>query len=451
MTPPRRPSSRPTPDHGDAIVLEAPELARDIRGEPALRVIERLQRQGHEAYLVGGCVRDLLIGVTPKDFDVATSARPRQVKNLFPRNSFIIGRRFKLVHVKYGQDTVIETATFRAEPSPAEAGDDLLIVEDNTFGTAQEDARRRDFTVNGLLYDPSREIVIDHVGGLDDLDEGLLRTIGDPFVRIPEDPVRILRAIKFATRLGFHIEDETWDAMCDASPDLERAAPPRILLEIQRLLTSGTALGAFQKLRHCGALDVILPEVGEHLGDAEDGDPSTRKRAALFMRQLEALDGLVHDGATPSTALCVALLFHDIYERQANPETRTLPGEPPTEALLAGQVLERFVAHSRLAKSDAGRARKIMVQQARFLGPFGRRFRPLLFCLNPEFDEALDLFRLRCEARGEGWDIYKSWLERREEARALDSEGVEEEKKKARRTRRRRRSGRPRRRSGSGG
>lgn len=449
MPPTRRPSTRPDPDHGDAIVLEAPELLDGIGGEPALRVVDRLQRNGHEAYLVGGCVRDLLIGVTPKDFDVATSARPRQVKNLFARNSFIIGRRFKLVHVRYGADTVIETATFRKKPDASEGDGDPLIVEDNTYGSAEEDARRRDFTVNGLLYDPHRGIVIDHVEGLDDLDDGVLRTIGDPYERIPEDPVRILRAIKFATRLGFHVEDETWEAIRDSAPDLDRAAPPRILLEILRLLTSGTALGAIQKLRQCGALEVILPELGEHLGPHDTTDPGDQKRTGRFMRQLEALDGYVHDGLEPTTALCVALLFHDIAERQLDPETRTLPGAPPKETQLVSEVLERFVQHSRLAKSDAGRARRIIIQQSRFLGPFGRRFRPLLFCLNPEFDEALDLFRIRCEARGEGWDIYKSWLERRDEALGLTDDMIDEEKKKSRRGKRRRRS-RSRKR-GSGG
>jgi len=438
-SPSRGARSQQERDEEEAVIVDASELIESIPGEPSLRVISRLQRSGYEAYLVGGCVRDLLIGLTPKDYDVATSAHPRQVRRLFPRNSHIIGRRFRLVHVRYGPDTVIETATFRAEPQQSGDEDDLLIVEDNTFGTAMEDARRRDFTVNGLLLDPNRRVVIDHVGGLEDLDRGVLRTIGDPFVRIPEDPVRILRAIKFATRLGFHIEDDTWDAICDAAPDLARSAPPRVTEEVLRLMRSGTALGAFQKLRHCGALEVILPELDEHLGPRDSDDPKDRKRQSAFVALLEALDGYVHDGFEPSTAICIAILYHDIAERQANEETRTLPGEPSDLHDVTGEVIERITTKARLSRRDSGRARRIIYQQSRFLGPFGRRFRPSLFCLSEEFPESLDLFRLRCEAKGEGWDIYKSWVERYQAAQDLGDDEVEKERKRARRGRRRRR------------
>ena len=165
--------------------------------QDALRVLSRLQRSGFEAYLVGGCVRDLLLGRKPKDFDLATAAHPRQIRRLF-RNGRIIGRRFRLVHVVYGEH-VVETATFRREPPSGDNGDDddLLIREDNVFGTAGEDARRRDFTINGLFYDPAAGVIHDWVDGLVDLEAGILRTIGDPTIRLPEDPVRILRAIKF--------------------------------------------------------------------------------------------------------------------------------------------------------------------------------------------------------------------------------------------------------------
>lgn len=418
--------------------IEAAEIVDAITNESALRVISRLQRHGHEAYLVGGCVRDLLVGLTPKDFDVATSAHPRQVRRLFPRNSHIIGRRFRLVHIRYGRDTIIETATFRREPSGQKGDDDLLIVEDNEYGSADEDARRRDFTVNGLFLDPSREIIHDWVGGLEDLDEGLLRTIGDPAVRIPEDPVRILRAIKFATRLGFRIEEATWEAMCENSAELERSAPPRVLEEILRLLRSGTALGAFKKMRHCGALSVLLPDLDEHLGPQEEPSAADHKRSDLFWRLLEALDSQVHDGYEPSTAVSLALLHHDLAEREADPETRRGPGSPPDWQVVCGEVLEPLQGNARLSRRDTGRARRIMYQQRNFTRAEGRRFRPNLFCLAEEFPEALELFRLRCEARGEGWDLYKAWEERLESALDLDPEELEGERKRARRGRRRR-------------
>ncbi len=428
-----------TPEPNDRpLIIEAQELVDKIAGESSLRVISRLQRQGHEAYLVGGCVRDLLVGLKPKDFDVATSAHPRQVRRLFPRNSHIIGRRFRLVHIRYGKDNVTETATFRREPQPSANDDDLLITEDNEYGTAIEDARRRDFTVNGLFLDPSSEEIIDWVGGLEDLDAGLLRSIGDPRVRIPEDPVRILRAIKFATRLGFRIEEATWQAICDNVGELERSAPPRVLEEILRLMRSGTALGSFKKLRQCGALAVLLPELDEHLGPLVDPSAADYKRADNFWRLLEALDMAVHDGMEPSTALCLALLHHDIAECEANPETRRADGEAPEWVVVTAMVLESLSGNARLSKRDTNRARKLIFQQPNFTRPGGRRFRPQLFCLADEFPESLDLFRLRCEARGEGWDIYKAWEERYEAALEMDEGEVETEKKRARRSRRRR-------------
>ena len=221
------------------ITIDAKSIPKKRIHQDALRVVSRLRRQGHDAYLVGGCVRDLLLGRRPKDFDIATAAHPRQIRRIF-RNARIIGRRFKLAHIFYG-DHILETATFRSAPQMDDGEDDLLITDDNDFGTAESDALRRDFTINGLFLDPIDMEIHDWVGGLDDVDEGVLRTIGDPYVRMAEDPVRILRAVKFATRLGFRIEENTWEAMLEHAPELERAAPPRILEEIMRLSASGTA------------------------------------------------------------------------------------------------------------------------------------------------------------------------------------------------------------------
>ena len=188
----------------------------------AAKVVRRLSRSGFAAYLVGGCVRDLLLGRKPKDFDVATSATPPEIKSLF-RNCRIIGRRFRLAHIFFGQK-IIETSTFRANPREVEADDDdelldaeqghgdneLYIRRDNVFGSAEEDARRRDFTINGLFYDLDGDKVIDYVEGLPDLERRTVRTIGDPDVRFREDPIRILRALKFAARLNFEIEPATY-------------------------------------------------------------------------------------------------------------------------------------------------------------------------------------------------------------------------------------------------
>jgi poly(A) polymerase len=421
-------------------ISSARGIAAESLNQDALRVISRLSRQGHEAYLVGGCVRDLLLGRQPKDFDIATSAHPRQVKRLF-RNGRIIGRRFRLVHVVYG-DHLMEVSTFRREPPPRGEGEeeeDLLIVEDNEYGTAVEDARRRDFTINALFLEPVERRLLDYVGGLADLQAGVLKTIGDPSVRLAEDPVRILRAVKFATRLGFRIDEPTWQAMCELAPDLERSAKPRVLEELLRLLRSGTALGAFRMLRACGALAVVLPQVDEYLGRRDDPDPAAHDRADVFWRLLEALDSDVHAGRPPSTAVCVAALFLRVIEREAEAETRTLSGAPGDLATVAGEVLDPFAMTLRLPRRDAGRARRIIALQRRFTQPAGKRFRPMIFARSEEFPEALDLFRLRSQAWGQGWDVYEAWLERRKRALEAPAEELGPAPRRRRRGRRRKR------------
>lgn len=233
-----------------------PSLDRTTIDSDADRVVRKLNRAGYKAYLVGGCVRDLLVGRTPKDFDVATSATPNEIKSTF-RNSRIIGRRFRLAHVFFGSK-IIETATFRANPRD-EDDHDLLIRRDNVFGTEAEDAKRRDFTINGLFYDVEREEVLDHVGGLADLDARLIRTIGDPDIRFQEDPVRMLRAIKFAARLSFGFEPATWRALLRWRSEISKCAPPRLLEEVHRLLRGGAARRSFELLVETGVLAVLSP------------------------------------------------------------------------------------------------------------------------------------------------------------------------------------------------
>ena len=179
-------------------------ISRSNIDEDALKVLYRLSTAGYTSYLVGGSVRDLLLGRHPKDFDVGTNARPNEIRKIF-RNCFLIGRRFRLAHIIFGKK-VIETSTFRRQPEETEATNGLYQAEDNTFGTPEEDAKRRDFTVNGLFYDIKTFSVIDYVGGLKDLEKRDLRCIGDPNIRFREDPVRMMRAVKFAARLDFTID-----------------------------------------------------------------------------------------------------------------------------------------------------------------------------------------------------------------------------------------------------
>ena len=277
---------------------------RDIDPD-ALKVLYRLHHAKYLAYLVGGSVRDLLLARRPKDFDVGTDAHPYQIKKLF-RNCWIIGRRFRLAHVKFGQKT-IEVATFRrgvvpgtegepplshdelhaeirageprprAHAAPLAAGRDHLIHRDNTFGTPEEDAFRRDFTINALFYDVATFSIIDYVGGLADLKSGLIRCIGDPDVRFREDPVRMLRAIVLGARLGFEIDRPTYESVRRHRAQIARSAPARLMEEYYKILRSGAATSALRRLGEVGLLEHITPEIASPL-------PSR------LARSLEALD-----------------------------------------------------------------------------------------------------------------------------------------------------------------
>jgi len=252
---------------------------RDIDAD-ALKVLYRLRQFNHVAYLVGGSVRDLLLGRHPKDFDIGTSAHPYQVKKLF-RNCWIIGRRFRLAHVKFGPK-VIEVATFRRQvaqgeevvqdgvpaPDPTTPEGEHLIHHDNTFGTPEEDAFRRDFTINALFYDIATFSIIDFVAGLDDLRDRVVRSIGDPDVRLREDPVRMLRAIALAARLEFTIDPPLLDSIRTHRQEIAKSSPARMLEEYYKILRAGSAERAFQALADVGLLAPTAPELHRAAGDA---------------------------------------------------------------------------------------------------------------------------------------------------------------------------------------
>jgi poly(A) polymerase len=287
---------------GDPIIVEraAHSLSRSQIDHDALKVLYRLHQNSHTAYLVGGSVRDLLLGRRPKDFDIGTSAHPYQVKRLF-KNCWIIGRRFRLAHVRFGTKT-IEVATFRrkvtaeelaaaeeSSPDPPEApGDgqspspDRLIHRENTFGTPEEDAFRRDFTINALFYDIGTFAIIDYTGGLEDLRAGIVRSIGDPAERFHEDPVRMLRAIAMAARLGFSIDAPIDDAIASSRAEILRSAPARLIEEFYKLLRSGASERAFRMMAERRLLEPIAHELqksaGERLWQSLSSVDSYRKR-----------------------------------------------------------------------------------------------------------------------------------------------------------------------------
>ncbi|MFO0561888.1 MAG: polynucleotide adenylyltransferase PcnB [Polyangiales bacterium] len=368
----------------------------------AAKVVRRLTRYGYQAYLVGGCVRDLLLGRTPKDFDVATSARPNDVKALF-RNCRIIGRRFRLAHILFGGSKVIEVATFRRDPNLELEGsewteddgpdsgpavrakaknrdEDLLIRQDNAWGDPHEDAARRDFTINALFYDIDRQEIVDYVGGLDEIERRVIRTIGEPDVRFREDPVRILRAIKFAARLDLGIEPDVYDAMIVHREDLLRAARPRLLEELLRLLRGGAARRSFWIAWETGVLSVLLPELSSFLDD------DTKFRTRLWKR-LSLVDAKVAAGVMMPDPVLFATLLQE-------PVEEAIEGE--RDALIAvgdalGEAIERLAIPRRLVD----RLRSVLAAQKRLragkVGSLGRR---------DFFGDAAATYALDAEARG---------------------------------------------------
>jgi poly(A) polymerase len=361
------------------------QIRRDQIDPDAARVVERLRQSKYEAYLVGGCVRDLLLGRKPKDFDVATSAKPNELRRLF-RNCRIIGRRFRLAHIFFGRK-IIETSTFRANPRAAaddqgENGNgdgagknDLLIRHDNEFGNAVEDARRRDFTINGLFYDVDTEQVIDHVNGLADLEARVVRTIGDPDIRFREDPIRILRAVKFAARCDLTIDPETYRRMMEHKGEIAKCAQARVSEEFFRLLRAGAARRSFELLLGTGLLEVLAPDLARALREEPVDEPG-RVRLARFWAYLAAVDrSTISHEETPSDALVLATLLLPPLRDALHPDTAAFPN--PGQLVL--QSAQSIVEQLKASRRDSELARQILLA-TRYLFPSSnpQRTRPHL-------------------------------------------------------------------------
>ncbi len=372
----------------------------------AAKIVERLRRNDHAAFVVGGCVRDLLLGLKPKDFDIATSATPPELRRLF-RNCRIIGRRFRLAHIFFG-NKIIETATFRANPregeddngsadaSPDTENNDLLIRRDNVFGTAEEDARRRDFTINGLFYDIETGQVIDHVNGMVDLEARLVRTIGDPDIRFREDPIRILRAVKFAARCSLTIEPETYRRMIEHSGEIAKCAQARVSEEFFRLLRSGAAKRSMELLIETALLGLMVPELSAALTTApETDDEDVKRRKARFWAYLAALDqSTTKRGTPPSNALVLATLLLPPLRDALHPDTNSIRdiGQTVTQAI--APLLERLKASRR----DGELARQILLA-TRYIFPSSNANRKRPRLAGREFlDDALRLHEIVSEA-----------------------------------------------------
>ncbi|HWL88502.1 MAG TPA: polynucleotide adenylyltransferase PcnB [Polyangiaceae bacterium] len=334
---------------GTGLIRHDAPLAESTIDPDAAKVVRRLERSGYQAYLVGGCVRDLLLSGRPKDFDVATNARPEDVRGLF-RNCRIIGRRFRLAHILFGAGKVVEVATFRRKPQIETPGedeappsyDDLLIRSDNVFGDAHEDALRRDFTINALFYDLDRRQVLDWCGGMQDVQRRSIHTIGNPVVRFREDPIRILRAIKFAARLDLGIDADVYEAMVGCRDELAKAARPRIFEEILRLLRGGAAHRSMWLLWEMGMMAVLIPELSAFLddGDATDGG------ADRFWRSMDVVDAMTKARGAPldDVVLFTTLLREPLEEAISGVRDRGQAALEFIEPIIARIALPRRVA-----------------------------------------------------------------------------------------------------------
>ena len=391
-----RPSAATVKDDGSAADIDPSRLDQD-----GLKILNRLHRFDHQAYFVGGCVRDLLLGRAPKDFDIATAAHPGDVRSLF-RNCRLIGRRFRLAHLFFRNTKIIEVATFRANPVEVEDGqdlpEDLLITHDNVFGNAEQDARRRDFTVNGLFYDIRLGRVIDHVNGLPDLTTHTIRTIGDPEVRLREDPVRILRAVRFASRLDFDIDPSTYAAMEGAVEDLARCAPARLLEEVLRLMRSGYSRRSFELLHALGAMRVLLPPVADHL------ERATPEIASAFWARLGAMDARIRQGPIDDSII-IAVMLHPL--ARAMPELEGGEGVSLGEAV--DRLLDQMVQTARLPRRMSDRARLLLWAEGVLSGERRRRRSLASFRRHPIFADALTLFEICVEATGVGKETVEQW------------------------------------------
>jgi len=359
----------------------------------ALKILYRLRHHGFTAYLVGGCVRDLLLSKTPKDFDLATDAHPRQIRDLF-RHSRLIGRRFRLAHVYFPGGKYIEVSTFRRRSEFDEQAPEPPPHFENTFGTPAEDALRRDITINGIFYNIADFSLVDYVGGLEDLRRGTIRCIGDPDEKFVQDPVRMIRVIRHAARTGFSVEENTYRSLLTHVERLRLCSPARVRDEFLRELREGAARKSIQFMLETGMLLVLFPSLA---GPLQDG-----KRKEYFLGSLEALDRLRLGEDSVSDDFTLALFLLPFLEFFCPPEE--FPGGRKGQADFQLKVREWLIhtlgpflitRHSREAATQLLAYQRIF----REFTPLGKLPRRLV--RRPDFSRALRLFELGAGVRGE--------------------------------------------------
>jgi poly(A) polymerase len=388
-------------------------ISRKQISSATLKVLYRLQEEGFTAYLAGGAVRDLMLHRQPKDFDVATEATPEQIRRLF-RNCRIIGRRFRLAHVIFKNET-IETSTFRAPipttPKDAQQGktmtvNDGLVIRDNLFGTPEEDALRRDFTINALFYNLSDFTVIDHAGGLEDLKQRLIRVIGDPDRRFTEDPVRMIRAARFAGTLDFQIHQADFDSIRRNAPLLEQASSSRMYEEVQKLFFCGHAKKVYHWLEKT---DLIRP-MFTTFSNWVDEDP---KRHDWVIQALEQMDRWREAQLSIHPALLFALIFGEYHETLIAQKIEK--GNAPFDAArdTVYQHLNSICLQVRIPKTVIYQVCDIMTNQLRFPKTKGRQ--PQRFMQSAGFLDAFLYLKYTTKTHNRDQDLLEFWAQLRRE------------------------------------
>ncbi len=379
-------------------------ISRSQISENALKVLYRLKKSGYEAYLVGGCVRDLLLGCEPKDFDVVTDASPEQVRKVF-RNCRLIGRRFRLAHIHFGRD-IIEVATFRGsnavDNESQRVHEDGRLLRDNVFGTIEEDVWRRDFTVNALYYNIRDFSVVDYAGGMEDHSAGLLKLIGDPAARYREDPVRMLRAVRFAVKLGFTLDPDTEKALFELVHLLDSIPTARLYDEALKLFLSGKGLQTFEMLRHYGLFYMLFPQADQCLDSEAYDFPRLFIAKALENSDLRMAEG---KSVTPYFLLS-AFLWESV---QLLAKQKIKQGEDENFAYqhAANEVLSLQVKKISIPKRITQSMREVWQLQLRFNRCTGSR--PYRLLSHPRFRAAYDFFLLRAETGGADLELAQWW------------------------------------------
>jgi len=408
-------------------------ISRANISKNAVKVLYRLKNAGYDAYLVGGGVRDLLLGREPKDFDVATNALPEQVKEVFS-NCRLIGRRFRLAHVHFGRE-IIEVATFRSLNEPDVEGDrqieNGMILRDNVYGTIEEDAQRRDFTINALYYNIEDFSVLDYANGMHDLRNGVLRLLGDPALRYREDPVRMLRAVRFAGKLGFIIDRVCEQPMSEMAHLLEEVPAARLFEEVLKLFLGGSALETFEKLRHYNLFGQLFPATEEALGYEDHEFPIT-----FVNRGLANTDSRLQEQKPVTPAFLFAVLLWEPVRRRA--EAHEAAGLYPNQAIqeAAQEVLAEQARRVSIPKRFSYPMRDIWHLQPRFLQRNGKR--PQRLVSHPRFRAAYDFLLLRAEACEVEQEL-ADWWTRFQQQSGSEQRQMTEQGRRGRRGRRRRR------------